>query len=760
MQNYDFKNLNDKEFEVLVNDLISKREAVNVDRFKPGKDGGVDGRFFLAGSGEAIIQSKHWLKSGIKPLIRRLKQDEVSKVKKLNPKKYIIATSLELSRTDKQEIKKAFAPYIISENDILGQENLNCLLAEHSDIEQKHYKLWLSSSNIQMAMLNNALTGRSEALRDKIIAATKLYVVTDNHNKALNKLKNLHSVIITGEAGIGKTSLAEQLAHHYVGHGFELCAIENDISEAENIFKKNEKQVFYFDDFLGRNFLMAIDGNKDSHILNFMERVSKDSSKRFILTSRSTVLQQAKEISDLLGIKKIDKKEYEITVQSLSNLDRAKILYNHIWYSDLKEEYIEEIYIEKRYSNVVKHRNFNPRIISFITDPDRFEGVPPHKYWGHILDKLNNPADIWKNVFDDQIDDLTRMAVCLVVFNGATMDEDKLRDSFFERAIADGIVTASNANNRYTKMLNAAVGSMLKRTIFELFNSITIDLFNPSVADFILGRYLEDRHSLKAYFSCLNSMSSLHNLKSLKDTGHLKDDIYYDVLQEIAVGKINSNCFDSNTKYILTLVHIIITDTKALSQTNVAKVLQNIQTIDSISIPFDFIEKTCDILKFALSKQPKIFKIITVNFIINSLENYSTGDDLMLLHGLMKNIECLASDEETKLRESIENEIEAYWEENIHEEIRTNNILNDYMFVEDRGTASKSLCDYLYDKLFELDFSEDRIYAIAEHADISEILSENMEISARESEPIEGRISPDRNFSENSDVMIDDLFQR
>jgi len=65
-------------------------------------------------------------------------------------------------------------------------------------------------------MLNTALTGRSEAKRDEIIDSTKMYVVTNNHNNARDKLEELHSVVITGEAGIGKTSLADQLAHHYL----------------------------------------------------------------------------------------------------------------------------------------------------------------------------------------------------------------------------------------------------------------------------------------------------------------------------------------------------------------------------------------------------------------------------------------------------------------------------------------------------------------------------------------------------------------
>ena len=48
MNEYDFVKLNDKEFESLSVDLLSKIEGKRIERFKPGKDFGVDDRFFAA----------------------------------------------------------------------------------------------------------------------------------------------------------------------------------------------------------------------------------------------------------------------------------------------------------------------------------------------------------------------------------------------------------------------------------------------------------------------------------------------------------------------------------------------------------------------------------------------------------------------------------------------------------------------------------------------------------------------------------------
>jgi len=67
MTDYTFETLNDKEFEVLTVDLLSKEFNTHIERFKSGRDGGIDGRFFEGSveNGVVIIQCKHWLKSGI-----------------------------------------------------------------------------------------------------------------------------------------------------------------------------------------------------------------------------------------------------------------------------------------------------------------------------------------------------------------------------------------------------------------------------------------------------------------------------------------------------------------------------------------------------------------------------------------------------------------------------------------------------------------------------------------------------------------------
>ena len=145
---YDFKMLNDKEFEVLVSDLLSGHLSIRVERFRPGKDKGIDGRFFAAPGQETIIQCKHWVRSSVASLVRYLAEVEKAKIGRLKPSRYILATSLELSPQNKDAIAAAVAPWISTPSDVYGNEDLNDLLAQFSDVERRHYKLWLSSAGV------------------------------------------------------------------------------------------------------------------------------------------------------------------------------------------------------------------------------------------------------------------------------------------------------------------------------------------------------------------------------------------------------------------------------------------------------------------------------------------------------------------------------------------------------------------------------------------------------------------------------------
>jgi GTPase SAR1 family protein len=754
---YSFDSLNDKEFEQLVNDLVSRREGISVDRYKSGKDGGIDGRFFSDGSREVIIQSKHWLKSGIAKLLLRLKNDEVPKVRKLSPSRYILATSLPLSKHNKDKIQQLFDPYIVSHDDIIGQENLNDLLSKHTDVEIAHYKLWLSSSNVMSSMFNSALIGRSEAKRLDIIESTPRYVATENHKRALACLEGLHTVVITGEAGIGKTSLADQLAHHYMASGYELCVIEDDISEAEGVYQIDKAQVFYFDDFLGRNFLMAMEGKKDSQILGLIDRVSKDDSKRFILTSRSTILNQGKDRSDLFDLKKIDKKEYEVTIQSLTVFDRAEILYNHIWHSDLSGSHIDIIYEENRFLEVAKHKNFNPRLISFITDPDRVNSVETDQYWRYIEDSLDNPKGVWAEVFDNQIDDLARLAVCIVTFNGSGLAEASLRNSTLRIAQADGLVTAATRTSAFLKMLKASVGSILQRTVEGDDNVVSIDLFNPSVADFLLERYLDDDGALALFFANLDTLASLRNLRSLHTFERLSGSTYSEILKRLSVEKINTENYLAMPEYVLTLADMVLNNSRARKLCDVTQILDCLMPLLGDTALQVKISPVATVFTAALEQSPDRFRNQIIEYIEESSPEASTLNELLKLEKLRRIAFRENANEDTGLLEKIQAEVISYWEEDPRFELSQGGVLDEF-YPDEEHAATDAALEYVSSSLADFGIPWEVANEIVESLDIADILYDNFVADAKS---LGSEHGPDEAIEANDlDAAIIDLFDR
>jgi hypothetical protein len=573
---YDFSQLNDKEFEALVADLLSVYLGKRVERFKQGKDGGVDGRFYSDPDDETILQCKHYLKTGYSGLISKLKNDEAKKVTKLSPDKYIFVTSLPLSRENKTEIKEIFSPYLKRQDDIFHQADLNDILSNNPKIEEKYFKLWITSTNVFDRIINNAIKGRSQHELERIQESSFKYVQTNNHEKALVILEEKHVVIISGEPGIGKTVLAENLGLLYASKNFEFIDIQESLSEAENIYKPETKQVFYFDDFLGSNYFEIIENKKDSHIVKFIERIKRDKTKRFILTSRTNIFKSGLLHSPAFSTNRIEQQEYLIKIDSLSELDRAKILYNHIWFSNLSEEYIDELYIDKRYKEIIKHKNFNPRLIQFITDIERIPVEDSKKYWEYIVKTLDNPIDVWDDSFKRQSNQFVRCLVNLTVFNGGSMSENELRNCYNKFVKINGLDNPSNTEKDFRSMSELAVKAFLNRKNFH--GNIQYSLFNPSIADYILKEYSSNLEELKNIFKALRSVESLRQINSLKNEKVISLSDAEELIQFLFD---DPSLFKKSSDYQVYLASLIKDEEK--NQPGITKILNNIVT-DVISV--------------------------------------------------------------------------------------------------------------------------------------------------------------------------------
>lgn len=747
MTDYDFRVLNDKEFEVLVTDLLTNRDGQKYERFKPGRDAGVDGRFFRPNGTEAIVQCKHWPSSSIERVTKHLQNVELPKLAKLIPSRYIVALSHQLSRSDKAHILKTLAPYVTTPADILGREDLNDLLSEHKQVELRHFKLWIASTNVLQHLLNKPILERSAFALQEAQESIHLYVPTANHDQALTKLEQLGTVIITGPAGIGKTTLADNLALHYASRGFSFIQITEEIREAESLFQSGETQLFYFDDFLGRNYLEALSGHEGAHIVSFIKRISHDKRKRFILTSRTTILNQGKVLIDTFQNNNLERNEFEISFESFSEIDKARILYNHIWHSSLEQEYIDEIYKDKRYRLIISHRNYNPRLIRYITDSERLSNCAASQYWPYCKELLDNPAKVWENPFEAQHDDFGRALILLVTLNGRQINQDSLAEAF-ARFIAHPDAKAMNGRRDYLQSLRHLVGSMLSRVMTDK-SKPAINLFNPSIGDFVLHRYASDLPSLRAGFSSLRSTSSIRTLHDLAKNNLISQIAEKTVLTTI-LGIAKSNAYlDYTPDYIALILTTWGTVTKSLSA-NDEMTISAVKFVIQSDCPYSFVD-VAEIVNWAYKYGTATAKEVSA-FVSSACELGANSDELQKLADLIRS---LPEDLSEELWPKLEDATVEYFSNAVHDEFSDNEVF-DSLEPDQTDWAEHKLSRMIETKLDKLGvpISSSAVESIVEAYDVSERSREYF------------RPEPDYDYREghtfagSGSDAIDDLFER
>jgi len=196
------------------------------------------------------------------------------------------------------------------------------------------------------------------------------------------------------------------------------------------------------------------------------------------------------------------------------SLRNSQILYNHIYHSNLNKEYLDKIYQDKRYKDIITHRNFNPRIIEFVTDNIRVGNTIPDDYWEYIKKNLEEPEDIWAEYFQNQTDDCIRALTFLTVFNNGKISEEKLRSSYNTFLKIHTVNLGDSSDKSFEAIRKLATKSLLNRNqIGE--KKYEYVLFNPSITDFILSSYSDESELISNILKSLETEASLKYLNTI-----------------------------------------------------------------------------------------------------------------------------------------------------------------------------------------------------------------------------------------------------
>ena len=534
-----YDSLSAEEFQEFATEFISIKEKEQFYNNGLGKDKGID---FYNADGTIIGQVKNQ-KENFNTLKNSLKK-EVTRVQKFD--RYILITSQNLKKEQKETLIEMFSGHL-KMNDIIDKEMLNRLLSkkEYHELELKYYQLYIPSSNILFNTIENiknkSIHLQTQIELNEINKEKEIYAITDSYKQALENLLNKKVIIITGEPGIGKTTLGRMLIINLIKKikNSEFIKVSS-VDELYDVYQKNKNQIYFFDDFWGdTEYNLSISSEMQKKLYNFISLIEQE-NKYLIITSREYIFQEGLEINNKIS-NEFTKHQFLLKANDLSLITKFNILYNHIVNYPLSYEHTKILLMF--YSNILNSPNYTPRLIhDFFKDYNKYKHLKPFDLYIEFMDYLKHPYEHFQKDLKKQPVEI-KVLLLLIFLNEGQISIEKLKIDFNN--------IFKNTGDKFSDYITITENTFTNITKTK---EPTISLKNPTYKDF-LNHFLKE--NINFYFNYLTNDLTPQKAITLWKYVNYEDEKMKKNLEEHILNHL-INC-EKNTKYISILTTLVKT---------------------------------------------------------------------------------------------------------------------------------------------------------------------------------------------------------
>ncbi len=248
------------------------------------------------------------------------------------------------------------------------------------------------------------------------------YVPVSYFQKIIEHLTRNHYLLITGKAGIGKTSLARAIVAYFTQkEGYQFLFTRN-VHDANAVYKENQKQIFFFDDFWGSSLHdLHYDYNDERSLKTLIEKIEKSPNKILILTTRDYVLKYG--LAKNLDLEDtLTQYNYILDIDKYSLKLRLDILLSHLYKSNVPYHYLEELL--SHLEDIIRHENFNPRIVESYLESEFYLESDKYKFSKYFIESFDNPDEFLYKLYKRQTKEAKLLLFLLLSVGGSILVEE------------------------------------------------------------------------------------------------------------------------------------------------------------------------------------------------------------------------------------------------------------------------------------------------------------------------------------------------